>query len=232
MKIISQFKDYYDYKVAEYGLDTHLVYDRREQVRMFKSTLSTQDIFKKPNDTDALHSVLYIGDKLVHIFATKSHIYTHFDLQNVQDLNAFSTYFDDTKLIALKNGHQISITSFLYTENNYNLYEQLSQDRAKNIYGAKDIPYGVHIRQWDYFADRPILWLSRTHSEKWLHIYPNLYLSEAGIFIDPDFIWQNIVQFLSDLKSQKEIMPEVPNDEKITNKGFDKKTSFRPKMNT
>ena len=29
MKIISKFKDYYDYKVAEYGTDENLVYDRR-----------------------------------------------------------------------------------------------------------------------------------------------------------------------------------------------------------
>ena len=29
MKIISKFKDYYDYKVAEYGIDENLVYDRR-----------------------------------------------------------------------------------------------------------------------------------------------------------------------------------------------------------
>lgn len=63
------------------------------------------------------------------------------------------------------------------------------------------------------------------------HIIVNPNLSAMGIFLDPDFVWKSLVEFLSFLKTEKEISSdEVPNDEKIINKGFDKKTSFRPKM--
>ncbi|WP_248641634.1 hypothetical protein [Capnocytophaga granulosa] len=55
-------------------------------------------------------------------------------------------------------------------------------------------------------------------------------MQELGVYIDPDFVWQHIVQYLSDLKTQAEQSPELPNELKIDSKGFDKKRSFRPKM--
>ena len=55
-------------------------------------------------------------------------------------------------------------------------------------------------------------------------------LQELGVYLDPDFVWQHIVQYLSDLKTQAEQSPELSNDLKIDSKGFDKKRSFRPKM--
>ena len=55
-------------------------------------------------------------------------------------------------------------------------------------------------------------------------------LQELSIYIDPDFVWQHIVQYLSALKTQAEQSPELSNELKIDSKGFDKKRSFRPKM--
>ena len=40
----------------------------------------------------------------------------------------------------------------------------------------------------------------------------------------------NIISFLSNKRSEKEISPEVSNENKILSKGFDLKTSFRPNM--
>ncbi|MDO4782011.1 MAG: hypothetical protein Q4A09_02185 [Capnocytophaga felis] len=233
MKIISQFKDFYDYKVAEYGMDETIVFDRRDPVLLIKNELLVnQSIFKEPTDTDALHSVLYVGNELVHIFSTKNHIYTHFDLENVTDLDAYSDYFLGSDDFKLKNGKSITITSYLYTQNNYSLYEQLHQNRSKNIYAVKNITRGSGKQlQWEDFSQKPLLLLRRLwHDSSSILLDANPFLAQAGIYIDPDFVWQNIVQFLSDLKSAAEKSPEVPNEQKITNKGFDKKTSFRPKM--
>ena len=64
-------------------------------------------------------------------------------------------------------------------------------------------------------------------------VYKKTYnpnLSQMGIYIDEDFIWQSLVEFLSNKRSEKEISPEVSNENKILSKGFDLKTSFRPNM--
>jgi len=58
----------------------------------------------------------------------------------------------------------------------------------------------------------------------------NPNLSQMGVYIDADFVWQSLVEFLSNKRSEKEISPEVSNENKILSKGFDLKTSFRPNM--
>ena len=58
----------------------------------------------------------------------------------------------------------------------------------------------------------------------------NPILSKLGLYLDEDFIWQSLVEFLSNKRSEKEISPEVSNENKILSKGFDLKTSFRPNM--
>ena len=35
MKIISKFKDFYDYKVAKYGVDEKLIYNRKNYCEYF-----------------------------------------------------------------------------------------------------------------------------------------------------------------------------------------------------
>lgn len=232
MKIISPFKDFYDYKVSEYGMDEMLIFDRRDPVLLTKNELLVNEkIFNEPNDTDALHSALYVGNELVHIFTTQNHIYTHFDLENVADLDAYRDFFWENDDFKLKNGNSITITSYLFTQNSYSLYEQLHQKRANNIYGVKDIvtPSGYQL-QWADFAQKPLLLIRRLWRDSPVLVAANPFLAQGGIYIDPDFVWRNIVQFLSDLKSQAEKSPEVSNEQKIENKGFDKKTSFRPKM--
>jgi len=58
----------------------------------------------------------------------------------------------------------------------------------------------------------------------------NPNLSQMGVYIDADFVWQSLVEFLSNKRSEKEISPEVSNENKILSKGFDLKTSFRLKL--
>lgn len=59
--------------------------------------------------------------------------------------------------------------------------------------------------------------------------FVNPCLMNLGIFIDVDFVWQSIVEYLSLLRSEKEITPQMPNDTIIANKGFDKKLLFARK---
>ena len=67
MKIISKFKDYYDYKVAEYGIDENLVYDRRLPPEVGMSLPQRSWLtFDDPTDDEALHSALYSCTSLPH----------------------------------------------------------------------------------------------------------------------------------------------------------------------
>ena len=230
MKIISEFKDFYDYKVGEYGMDSTLVFDRRDPVLLFKESLSTKNVFENPNDTDALHSALYVGNELVHIFSTLNDVYTHFDLENLEDMGDFANNMRGVSDFKLKSGKTITLNSYLYSDED-SLLTQTQQPRSKNIYNIKDIvtPSG-HKLQWEDFSQKPLLLIQNRRWDSFPTVDANPFLAQVGIFIDADFIWQSIVQFLSDLKSQSEKSPEVPNNQKIENKGFDKKTSFRLKM--
>lgn len=235
MKIISKFKDFYDYKVAEYGLDETLIFDRRDAVLVDENALKTKGIFQNPTEEDAIHYVLYVGNQLVHIFGTDNQVYTHFDFENPSDLGYHYDYFyGEDKIIKLKNGKNISIESFFYPDSlgqNFSLKEMMEKDRKENIFGFKFsvTPAGERL-YWEDFSEKPLILLRKTGRGETVLLDANPPLLQMGLYIDPDFVWQNIVQFLSDLKTQAEKSPEVPNEDKIINKGFDKKTSFRPKM--
>jgi len=51
-----------------------------------------------------------------------------------------------------------------------------------------------------------------------------------GLYLDADFVWQSLVEFLSAKKDAQAPAGAIPNDIKIVSKGFDVKRSFRPKM--
>lgn len=77
MKIISKFKDFYDYKVAKYGMDELLVYDRRKTMPV----ISELPFPKKLGQCNALVGFeLYIGNKMIFVFKSKDRVYTQFDM--------------------------------------------------------------------------------------------------------------------------------------------------------
>ena len=126
MKIICKFKDFYDYKVAKYGMDEKLVYTRKTYCEYFLN------------------------------------FYSHLRKE------------------------------YRFSEEEFN----------------KNLKYHRPLYKFTY----------------------NPNLSQMGVYIDEDFIWQSLVEFLSNKRSEKEISPEVSNENKILSKGFDLKTSFRPNM--
>ncbi len=90
MKIISKFKDYYDYKVAEYGTDENLVYDRRNGTIVDRQRISPE------GSNFALYSTLYVGSEVVHLFITQNKIYTHFDLVDIETKKGSIIFLTDT----------------------------------------------------------------------------------------------------------------------------------------
>ena len=224
MKIISKFKDYYDYKVAEYGIDENLIYDRRLPMGV-NIAIPQREWLTLDNaaDDEALHSVLYVGNELVHLFATRSKIYTHWDLTDLMDLHyrIYDLWHGDLSVL-MNDGKKIRLVSYLSSSRD-TLIKQLEASREDNVFNLKDNPPFLDLKQ-------PLLLIFNRDYRSENRATHYLNLQELGVYLDPDFVWQNIAQYLSYLKTQAEQSPELPNDFKIESKGFDKKHSFRPKM--
>ena len=169
-----------------------------------------------------MYSTLYVGSEVVHLFITQNKIYTHFDLVDIERKKR-RYYFFDGYCLKFRDGKQYEYKS--------NLWLGYFSDTADFIRENN----GFHIREethfsWEELSKIPLLLITSDYRTKNRKVYINPSLQELDVYIDPDFVWQHIVQYLSDLKTQAEQSPELPNELKIDSKGFDKKRSFRPKM--
>ena len=248
MKIISKFRDFYDYKVAKYGVDEKLVYTRKTYCEYYETNFisiytSSDDRILEENFNKNLkeeveyfkrnncHKILILGEKLIHLFFTENGVYTHFDIKNPEDIKkkyGYYSYYNEVREITFNDEKKFDIhSSFKYVWD-----ELFSYDRKRFL-------PRVNISKDDILFDEPMILIEYLGKvDKKTIRYPNsiykiIYnpnLSQMGIYFDEDFIWQSLVEFLSNKRSEKEITPEVSNKNKILSKGFDLKTSFRPNM--
>ena len=242
MKIISKFKDFYDYKVAKYGVDEKLVYTRKTYCEYFQVLIGnisniyinyriSEDDFNKnlkddinPIDEKNIHKILFIGEKLIHLFFTENGVYTHFDAKKLDvSKGTYQSYY--SKEITFNDGRNFEITTVF----GYAWDKLFSYDRKKLFSSMRidksDIIFNEPMILIEYFGESHV----KYHRSLYKFTY-NPNLSQMGVYIDEDFIWQSLVDFLSNKRSEKEISPEVSNENKILSKGFDLKTSFRPNM--
>ena len=245
MKIISKFKDFYDYKVAKYGVDEKLVYTRKTYCEYFLNFYShlrkeyrfSEEEFNKNlkknveySEIAKCHKILVIGEKVIHLFFTENGVYNHLDIKNHKDVE--KPYgCAKSKIIIFNDDKKFDIPSAFRA-----LWPDLfSYDRKRLIYVNTYIPKDDIILNEPIFLIEYIGEYNDGTSRR--QYFPPLYkftynpnLSQMGVYIDADFVWQSLVEFLSNKRSEKEISPEVSNENKILSKGFDLKTSFRPNM--
>ena len=76
MKIISKFKDFYDHKVAKYGIDPVLVFDRRPppDAEILRGLPKPPAEWEKEYGACAVVSELYIGNLRVFLFAADKQV--------------------------------------------------------------------------------------------------------------------------------------------------------------
>ena len=243
MKIISKFRDFYDYKVAKYGMDEKLVYTRKTYCEYFQVLIGnisninidyriSEDDFNKnlkddikPIDEKNIHKILFIGEKLIHLFFTENGVYTHFDAKNL-DVSKGKYQSYSSKEITFNDGRNFEITTDfgwdkLFSYDRKKLFSSMRIDKS-------DIIFNEPMILIEYFGKSYNKNL-KYHRPLYKFTY-NPNLSQMGVYIDADFVWQSLVEFLSNKRSEKEISPEVSNENKILSKGFDLKTSFRPNM--
>ncbi|WP_298978952.1 hypothetical protein [uncultured Campylobacter sp.] len=253
MKIISKFKDNYDFMVSKYGLDETLVYDRRNSTlvgadelwrldegdkKVFERKLSgyrfirgkfinwsKTDVNKLPR---LLHSVIFIGKNLVHIFASQSKIYTSLEFDETE----LRRQYQNDRTLSFSDGFRAHIVSWLSkmigkqaTREEILQLVALEDDRKTTL---KNIVRDDKIISKDEILSAPIVFFKLTQSIHTAAINPQL--NAMGFYLDADFVWQSLVEFLSAKKDASAPAGTIPNDIKITSKGFDVKRSFRPKM--
>ena len=245
MKIISKFRDFYDYKVAKYGVDEKLVYTRKTYCEYFLNFYShlrkeyrfSEEEFNKNlkknveySEIAKYHKILVIGEKVIHLFFAENGVYNHLDIKNHKDVE--KPYgCAKSKIIIFNDDKKFDIPSAFRA-----LWPDLfSYDRKRLIYVNTYIPKDDIILNEPIFLIEYIGEYNDGTSRR--QYFPPLYkftynpnLSQMGVYIDEDFVWQSLVEFLSNKRSEKEISPEVSNENKILSKGFDLKTSFRPNM--
>lgn len=229
MKIISKFKDLYDHKVAKYGVDPILVFDRRQAPgsEILHSLPKPLPQWQQEYGACAAIAELYIGNLLVYLFVTANRVYTSYDIQSIgrrTPQHRTWQYF-----VCFRDGSEFSLPQ---CDNHYGHYWHRQIDTA--LFAAQESPRSnaalASHREVPlllvYYADlhRPNKFAS--HQD----YATNPQLSALGVYIDPDIVWQRIVEYLSQLKSEAETSPRVPDQDKIGNKGFDAKYSFRPNM--
>ena len=242
MKIISKFKDNYDFMVSKYGLDETLVYDRRNstpvsadelwslseldkpflenaglsyKVRVGRDGKLSTDFYAGEGLPRLLHSVIFIGKNLVHIFAAEGKIYTDFDLAE----NEREEMYFNGDILTFKDGLCAYIASRFESD-----ILRFAALRASDPAALGSVDRASEKEN----LSAPIVFFKRTQTTDFVAINPQL--SAMGLYLDADFVWQSLVEFLSAKKDAEAPVGAVPNEIKIASKGFDAKRSFRPKM--
>lgn len=233
MRIISKFKDYYDYLVGKYGEDPILIFDRRNNILLptgiqqgYLSKLPAPPAeWQKEFGACVFTCELYIGNWHTWLFNTGQRVYTSDDIQKFVKRRTGNRY--GVNVVQFQDGNEYALPQHNSAYLSPDSFQTRLKQRDTYRYLNDILPY----------KPAPILLIYQNNWRKSLYsiesdtrFIVNPQLSTLGIYIDADFVWQTIVQYLSDLKSEKEIRSEAPDKDKIVNKGFDTKTSFRPKM--
>lgn len=248
MKIISKFKDFYDFEVARYGEDEKLVY-RRTTAVFSNSPAGEHSTWS--DSKGIAHRILLIGDELIHLFSKNGKVYTHFDLTDLESLNgrrrrgwgsgALMVYigeplltFTDGETLALTTAFEAMLPEMLGMDRNaFIRHLQVGLFRNAPHHLFPDPHEEARLRREPIVLIEFVEWVQDFERRENYRVYRRTYnpnLQALGIFLAPDLVWQRLVAFLSKQKSEAEIMPPMTDAQKIDSHGFDRKTSFRPNM--
>lgn len=198
MKIISKYKDYYDYLVGVYGIDEKLILDRTE---FFPTSR-----FISPNDSKVIFFIcgyqveclyrngkFYYGDDLEQFENKKTYKWRWFSSEDNKD-------YYTLKINRVGKDEYISILKKPILDKN-NTNEKLDCPiLIYNIFGEYEYK-GYKLSKFPILKDYDIVNVFR-----------------------PEKLWQMLYDFLSKTKD----IPNLQTDkEKIISKGFDYKHSFR-----
>lgn len=200
MKIISKYKDYYDFLKGVYGEDPKLILDRREGI-------------VPPSSPSVGKYTLYICGRKIETYWDGNRFWYGKDLENFAEKPRYTwhkpkeyecVYIPSKKLYSDREfSSEWYATEILKDEKNLNI---------KN--------------------NCPILTASGWNDDI-ITEFPQLSFYNLGSYIPPEEIYQWLVTWLAQRVDESQQRQDNLTDvQKLENKGFDKKTSFRPNIKT
>ena len=212
MKIISKYKDYYDYLQGIYGVDEKLVLDRRDfnNIKIFS--------------TDNIRIRVIIGDICCDVLCYKGQFYVgekdfiKIGCKKVEKSDSAGWY------VTTKNIYEEGIVKYSF----YSLFKDVNY-----IYTVRTIPYKIDRNNFSVRLDNKIVKLSDDVAiyiicDSKLYKYP--ILQELGIqkILSAHDAWVELSAYLGKIITKNEPNVPIGNDNvRIVSAGFDLKTSFR-----
>lgn len=209
MKILNGGKkDYYDYLVGTYGIDEHVVYDRRDSIKIREFNPGELYFIKRKlyEDSERKETIVYEteNNKTKRLIKLIGKLY-YFVLEvgNRKFLFEVERYIenDDVKL-------------------HPSLIKELPASEKKSKYPISIIP--CRYNRCHLFSNFGGVFYEISKE------IPNPILSNTFIpsFIDPNIIYTELYNYLLSIKD-KNIIDNRTDIEKLESLGFDKKSSFR-----
>jgi hypothetical protein len=200
MKILSKYKDYYDYLTGIWGEDPKLILDRRNG-----NPKPLGEIYDFEKDKSYKITLIICG-RLIEGYRFQNKIYYGQDL--IQFKNTENSKWDqiDYPHITIENGNKWF-------------------NKRDTLYALKPVEGFLDINKKQ---NCPIL---IKHSNNTYTEFPKLEELNLGSFINPEEIYIWVQEYLSkQLDESLDKIPLLTNIQKLENKGFDKKYSFRPNI--
>ena len=216
MKIISPYKDYYDYLIGVYGEDPLIILDRRNHQQPTWRFNHRHGYINEPISTKY---TLFIGGWLVDFIHYGNQFYYGEDVLNIPDLKLKENYYlgfnENIYSNELKNDFWVFIQDG--NSNPIKIFKKPVKINFKfnflEIIGLIKFEYNYKLEKYDCILICPYLKLSDIQLNK---------------FISAETIYQWIYDYISESNSKKEQHLDLRTDtQKLEGKGFDKKLSFR-----
>lgn len=206
MLIISKEKDYYDYLSGVYGVEPNLVYDRR-----------TPDSYSL-----AYGDALIVCGKVYELYTYEGITYHGEELETIKLVSNSRDYYGYSNIGEIrKKSNLVKVPGERF--NRYNDWNWVTKD-------SYDDPFNLNVE-----LDSPIIILplnkytNRNFNNCSLN--PNLSKLNLASIIPPEEIYISISTWLGiRIERFKESSIPTTDSQKIVNKGFDLKSSFRPNI--
>lgn len=201
MKIISKYKDYYDYLSGVWGEDPKLILERTKEF-----------IWDSPS-TKSKHVLTFvIGGNMIQLYYSGENYYFGKDLKQFDTSNKWNN----------KEGH-------------YRINIGYEDERQNYMYAANGVKSGYEFLNDKYNC--PVLytytiWHCSDITKEDFSTYPLLSSTPVTKFVDATDVYRWIQEYLARKVDQSQARQDNLSDvQRLVNKGFDKVTSFRPKIN-
>lgn len=208
MLIVSKYKDFYDYLSGVWGVDPKLVLDRRE--------FEHPEFFKRSPQV----VVLYICGKVIEGFWDGENFYFGESLSKFGEIK--EPFY---KRWHFSPHHELRTR---YVDFKFTADVPLGRTERYDInVEPMDDTKGINLKE-----NCPILMVNRYGKDKY-HRFPILSKMNVSSILKPEVIYQMLVDWYSERNNELEKRQDNQTDiQKLINKGFDKKESFRPKIKT